>query len=70
MERGASYGVPESGKKGAGKVWLKLYNQHMPSFTDVFDEETFYWTALAVVISTILVAYFLSRRITLRPVDW
>lgn len=41
----------------------------LPAFTDVFTEETFYIFAGCLVLSSILVAFLLSRFITLKPVD-
>lgn len=45
-----------------------LYNQ-LPAFTDVFTEEIFYTTVVIFVISTILIAFILSRFITLKPAE-
>ncbi|XP_015834397.1 uncharacterized protein LOC107397724 [Tribolium castaneum] len=45
-----------------------VYNQ-IPAFTDIFTEETFYMTVVAVVISTIVVVVIVSRYVTLKPVD-
>ncbi|XP_025831309.1 uncharacterized protein LOC112904727 [Agrilus planipennis] len=45
-----------------------LYNK-IPAFTDIFTEETFYMTAAAVVVSTFVVVFILSRYITIKPVD-
>lgn len=45
-----------------------LYNQ-VPAFTDVFDEETWYIFVACFVAGTILVAFILSRFITLKPVE-
>ncbi|XP_076246693.1 uncharacterized protein LOC143186799 [Calliopsis andreniformis] len=45
-----------------------LYNQ-VPAFTDVFDEETWYIFVACFVAGTFLVAFILSRFITLKPVD-
>ncbi|KOX68334.1 hypothetical protein WN51_07072 [Melipona quadrifasciata] len=43
-----------------------LYNQ-VPAFTDVFDEETWYIFVACFVAGTFLVAFILSRFITLKP---
>lgn len=45
-----------------------LYNQ-VPAFTDVFDEETWYIFVGCFIIGTFLVAFILSRFITLKPVE-
>ncbi|XP_044748879.1 uncharacterized protein LOC123309717 [Coccinella septempunctata] len=50
------------------KVIEHIYEQ-FPSFTDVFTEETFYVTVVAVVISTFVVVFILSRYITLKEVE-
>lgn len=50
------------------KVIEHVYDQ-FPAFTDVFTEETFYVTVVAVVISTFVVVFILSRYITLKEVD-
>ncbi|GAU88148.1 hypothetical protein RvY_00896 [Ramazzottius varieornatus] len=39
----------------------------IPAFTDIFDEETFYITAVFVVLGSILVAVILSRFVKLKP---
>ncbi|XP_044255247.1 uncharacterized protein LOC123005521 [Tribolium madens] len=45
-----------------------VYNQ-IPAFTDIFTEETFYMTVVAIVISTIVVVFIVSRFVTLKPVE-
>lgn len=45
-----------------------LYNQ-IPAFTDVFTEEVFYTTVVLFVMATIVLAFVLSRFITIKPVD-
>lgn len=45
-----------------------LYSQ-VPAFTDVFDEETWYVFVICFVASTFLVAFILSRFITIKPVE-
>ena len=62
MARGSNKKIPVT--------WLVDLGNNVPKFEDVFDETTFYWTAFAVVISSFLLAYFVSRRVTLRPVDF
>lgn len=48
------------------KLIEHLYNQ-LPAFTDVFTEELFYTTVVIFVLSTIVIAFILSRFITIRP---
>ncbi|XP_046824846.1 uncharacterized protein LOC124426782 [Vespa crabro] len=45
-----------------------LYNK-IPAFTDLFDEETWYTFVACFIAGTFLVAFILSRFITLHPVD-
>lgn len=44
--------------------------ESVPSFTDIFDEESFYLFATIVFASTIAFVFFLSRKVTIREVDW
>jgi len=39
---------------------------NLPSFADVFDEDTFYVFAIGFTCCTVLVAFILSRFITLK----
>ncbi|XP_077291863.1 uncharacterized protein LOC143915214 [Arctopsyche grandis] len=55
-------------KKGNLHVIDRIYNQ-VPAFTDVFSEDTFYVFVVCFVLSTFLVAFILSRFITLKPVE-
>lgn len=55
-------------QKGAHKVISDLYH-HIPAFTDVFSEDSFYVCVIIFVFSTILVAFILSKFITLKPVE-
>ncbi|XP_072940811.1 uncharacterized protein [Epargyreus clarus] len=55
-------------RKGNHRVVEELYGQ-LPAFTDVFSEDTFYIFVVFFVLSTILVAFILSRFITLKPVE-
>ena len=59
-------GVKFLGKKP--NVVEAIYNQ-VPAFTDVFDEETFYIFAMVFVMGTFLLAFTLSKFVTLKPVD-
>ncbi|XP_050554830.1 uncharacterized protein LOC126910592 [Spodoptera frugiperda] len=54
--------------KGNLNVVEELYNQ-IPAFTDVFSEDTFYIFVVFFVLSTIMVAFILSRFITIKPVE-
>jgi len=42
---------------------------HLPRFDEIFDEETFYIFAVGIVIMSIVVAFVLSRFITLKDHD-
>ncbi|XP_038207873.1 uncharacterized protein LOC123691230 [Colias croceus] len=55
-------------RKGNLHVVEELYNQ-IPAFTDVFSEDSFYVFVVFFVMSTILVAFILSRFITIKPVE-
>lgn len=50
------------------QLFTKLYG-NIPSFVDVFDEETFYMFAGIVIIATVLLAVVLSRYITLKEAE-
>jgi len=45
-----------------------IYNE-FPSFTDLFDEESFYVFAACFTLGTVLLAFVLSRFITLKERD-
>lgn len=55
-------------KTGHLKVIENLYNE-MPAFTDVFTEETFYVFVVCFVLGTVLLAFILSRFITIKPLE-
>lgn len=55
-------------KGGHVDVIERIYND-LPAFTDVFNEETFYVFVACFVLSTILLAFVLSRFITIKPID-
>ncbi|XP_045778296.1 uncharacterized protein LOC123876172 [Maniola jurtina] len=54
--------------KGNLHVVEEIYNQ-IPAFTDVFSEDTFYMFVVIFVSCTIMVAFILSRFITIKPVE-
>lgn len=56
-------------KGGHMDVIENLYNE-LPAFTDVFTEDTFYIFVVCFVLSTVLLAFILSRFITLKPFEW
>lgn len=56
-------------KGGHMDVIENLYNG-LPAFTDVFTEDTFYIFVVCFVLSTVLLAFVLSRFITLKPIEW
>lgn len=55
-------------KGGHVDVIERIYND-LPAFTDVFTEETFYIFAACFAMTTILVAFILSRFVTIKPID-
>ncbi|EEB20478.1 mitochondrial 50S ribosomal protein L53, putative [Pediculus humanus corporis] len=50
------------------KVIDSLYSQ-VPAFTDIFDEETWYIFAFCFVVGTVIVAFIISRFVTIKPVE-
>ena len=50
------------------KMIENIYNQ-VPSFTDVFDEETFYIFVISFVVSTLLIVFIAAKYVTIKPVD-
>jgi len=46
----------------------KVYDS-VPSFTDVFDEETWYIFAGCFTIGTLVLTFVASRFITIKPLD-
>ncbi|XP_039282509.1 uncharacterized protein LOC111053110 [Nilaparvata lugens] len=51
---------------------LKLIDEiysHIPAFTDLFDEETWYTFVLCFVAGTIVLVFIISRFITLKPIE-
>lgn len=54
--------------KGNLHVVEEIYN-YVPAFTDIFSEDSFYIFVFCFVLSTIMVAYVLSRFITIKPVE-
>ncbi|XP_047985422.1 uncharacterized protein LOC125225653 [Leguminivora glycinivorella] len=55
--------------KGGFLQVVEEFYSHIPAFTDVFSEDTFYVFVVIFVMSTILVAFILSRFVTIKPVD-
>ncbi|XP_057332472.1 uncharacterized protein LOC130672145 [Microplitis mediator] len=43
--------------------------EHVPAFTDIFDEETWYIFVSCFVAGTFVIVFILSRFITINPVD-
>lgn len=64
-----SFRVTRKQSASATREILRWINANTPRFTDIFDEDTFYMTAFLMVIGSILVAFILSRVVTLRPID-
>ncbi|KAK6742544.1 hypothetical protein RB195_010045 [Necator americanus] len=50
-----------SGKKAWLLEVIHYINQSIPTFSEIFDEETFYVFAFLVVVSSILMAFILSK---------
>ncbi|XP_014216736.1 uncharacterized protein LOC106645400 [Copidosoma floridanum] len=55
--------------KGYSIKLIDTIYSHIPAFTDLFDEESWYIFVTFFVIVTIFVVSILSRFITLKPVD-
>lgn len=55
--------------RGTLAVVEQIY-QDIPAFTDIFTEESFYTFAFCFVCATIVMAFILSRFITIKPVDF
>jgi len=45
-----------------------LYSQ-VPSFSDIFDEQTWYIFVGLLTLSAVLIAMLLSRYVTIKPVE-
>lgn len=56
-------------KKSSHLDLIERMYHDLPAFTDIFTEETFYIFAVCFVLSTILVAFILSRYVTIKPVE-
>uniref|UniRef100_A0A915PPN8 ATP-dependent RNA helicase n=1 Tax=Setaria digitata TaxID=48799 RepID=A0A915PPN8_9BILA len=54
------------GKKSWALELIHTANQMIPTFNELFDEETFYVFAFIVVISSFLVAFFLAKVVGIR----
>ncbi|KAL9875772.1 uncharacterized protein LOC119640317 [Glossina fuscipes] len=55
--------------KGTLAVIEQIYSD-IPAFTDIFTEESFYIFALCFVCAAVMVAFILSRFITIKPVEY
>lgn len=47
------------------KIVTKL-SSHIPSFTDIFDEETFYICFFCLTIASIVAAVYFAKRVTIK----
>jgi len=56
------------GLKSDLNIFNKIYTS-IPSFDDIFDEQTFYLFALFITFVTIIAVVILSRFITLKEID-
>lgn len=61
-------GLNTNSKNYQVKLIENIYNK-IPAFTDVFTEETFYTFAMCFALSTILLAFIMSKFVTIKPVD-
>lgn len=59
----------ETGNKNYNLRLIDMLYSQVPAFTDVFDEETWYVFVICFVAGTFLVAFILSRFITIKPVE-
>ncbi|XP_072743018.1 uncharacterized protein [Anoplolepis gracilipes] len=59
----------ETGNKDYNLRLIDMFYNYVPAFTDVFDEETWYIFVICFVASTFLVAFILSKFITIKPVE-
>lgn len=59
-----------AGTKDYGIKLIEHFYSKVPAFTDVFDEETWYVFVTCFVAGTILLAFILSRFITIKPVEY
>lgn len=70
MERKLGHGNHENrGFKASLQLFTDAY-ESLPYFTDIFDEESFYIFAALFVLASVLVAFILSRYITIKEVEW
>lgn len=53
-------------KDSTEKHIVRKLATHIPSFTDVFDEETFYIAAFVLIIVAIIAAFVVSRYVTIK----
>ena len=53
-------------KESPAKHIASRLSPHLPSFTEVFDEESFYIMFFLLIIGSIGAVCYLSRRITLK----
>jgi len=51
------------------QLFSRLYDT-VPNFEDVFDEETWYIFVAILVVSSLVVAFFLSRFFPVKESEW
>ncbi|XP_074110817.1 uncharacterized protein LOC141535002 [Cotesia typhae] len=56
-------------KNGYSLELIDTLYSHVPAFTDIFDEETWYIFVSCFVAGTLVIVFILSRYITIKPVD-
>jgi len=56
-------------EKGYSMKLIDTLYSHIPAFTDIFDEETWYIFVTFFVIVTITIVICVSRIVTIKPVE-
>lgn len=64
-----AHGTNKRGFKASMQIFNDVY-ESLPYFTDVFDEESFYIFAAVFTLASVLIAFILSRYITIKETDW
>lgn len=62
--------VPKKEKEPYSLELINVLYEHVPAFTDIFDEETWYIFCGCFMVFTFLVVFLVSRFVTIKPVDW
>ena len=56
-------------KKGYSMKVIDTIYEQIPSFTDIFDEETWYIFVICFSLATFILAFIISRFVTIKPVE-